>query len=230
MEALRTLLLCGGVSFLSNEKFLLADSNSRSDRKWRLCRWAGALFLLVGMLHALAGFASATLPPGHKVVCSAAGGCSTTLDATFPFDAPTWNRVRQDFTSKAKFDSYAAQPAVRVTNGLLVLLKSWPLALLLAFIAMALFRLGEGRSSLIRATLWVRAAAVAALVTAMIPPLVPSLQASLLMAGTPQGPGWVLALDVRAFLDGLLLASAATAVAWALTAANKAQAELDRFV
>jgi hypothetical protein len=64
----------------------------------------------------------------------------------------------------------------------------------------------------------------------MIPPLVPSLQASLLMAGTPQGPGWVLALDVRAFLDGLLLASAATAVAWALTAANKAQAELDRFV
>lgn len=201
-----------------------------TSRQRSLCRWSAILFIIVGALQAAAGLASVFLPAGQKLICSAASGCLAAPDTALPLEAATWSQMLRNPELMAKFEAHGSEPIIRLLNGILMLFQSLPLAALLSATAMALFGLArEGMLS--QATnVWIRRAALAALVMAFVPPLIPSLQASLLAAGTPEGASWIVSLELVAFMKGILLALAAVAIAWAMTAASEAHAELKRFV
>lgn len=218
-----------GNLFLSNRKNVMQDGYSLSAGKARVCRIAGALFLL---------FAAVTLcePIGTGVLLApqfACGeqGCTWTQRPWYLLDEEGQKAVSASPAAERTFAAYAERPLVRMGIAGTSAIGAWPFAALLLLVGLALRRLGRGGGEALAAALArLRWAATAALVWAIARPVSDALMASLLSSGTPGGAEWQIPIDLGDMGTALMLAVAAYAVVWALEAGLRAQRDLQSFV
>lgn len=207
----------------------MSHSYSLSNRQARACRVVGALFLFAPAFM-IALTIAAAVPGGAEVLCE--------KDDCGYYDAvkealPDESRTKLD-TSKAveaRFERHLDDPWV--TAGLDALsvgefVPGWALAI---FVGIALRRLGaRSRDGLVAALPWLRRAGWAALAMAVAMPLIASLRAMLLLPGIDGYRSWYFVVDGNVLGQNLMLAFAAIAVSWALSAGSRAQADIAEII
>ena len=173
----------------------------------------------------------AAVAPGPYWNCDAEQRCRGGADAANLLPDETLARLKSDIKARDRFDSWVAEPGVRVGLAAIVLLESGPMAFLFLAVGMALRRLGQQRQQALADALpWLRRASRAAIALAVARIVCPILQAALLYNGV--GGSRALSNPIQmdtAFLF-LLLAFAAYATIWALEAGIRAERELADFV
>lgn len=198
-------------------------------RKARICRIAGAIFLILAALtttHVLvAGFA-----PGPAFDCND-GPCRWTVRPARMLADDQRVVVMASPKVEGRFNAYVAKPIVRLALAGVTIVQMGPFAMLLVGVGAALRRLG-GRSGdpLGTALPWLRFASLAALTDAVAAPLGSSLMESLLSLGMPEGGHWILAVNFNEIGIALMLGIAAYATVWALEAGLQAQRDLAEIV
>ncbi len=224
-----------GKEFLSNRKNVVKDSYFTSSswlppRKARLCRVAGALFLLAAAI--MPGvIAFAGLTPGASPVCGGGYGCMWNMRPTTLLPEETRMGIELSPAARRTFEAYAMRPDVRLGLAAVDAITSLPFAVLLLSVGLALRRLGgRGADTLAQALPWLRRASMAAMVWTLLGPVYESVLETLLSPGTPDGLSFITTFYLADIAGGLLLAFAAYAAIWAVEAGLKAQRDLDDFV
>ncbi len=208
---------------------MMSNDYSLPLRKARICRLAGAVFLLCAICTAL-GIATIAIWPGPSMQCGAAG-CVWTSRPSIMLDDDEMAKVQASPVAERIFDAHVARPIVRLGIAGITAIESVPFAILLLGVGVGLRRLG-GRADdpLARALPWLRRASQAALVWAVARPLSESLMESLLSIGTPSGAHWYINVDLLDIGTAVMLGSAAYATVWALEAGLRAQRDLAEIV
>lgn len=215
--------------FLSNRKNTVQGNYLLPSRKARICRVAGALFLLLAAFTA-GGVGVAALLPGVAAACAKVG-CTMTNHLADQLPEEDRAKIAASPQAGRKFDAYLARPLVRLGVAGIAALDAAPFALLLLGVGLALRRLGgRGDDPLGKALPWLRRASLAAIVRALLTPFTGSLMAMLLYPGTPAGPHWAITVDFGGISVALALAVAAYAAVWAIEAGVQAQRELAEIV
>ena len=205
------------------------DSYSLPSGKARICRVAGAIFLLCAVAMWL-GIALTGILAGAPVRCVDTG-CVVSVQPGELLDADVVAKVQSSPAAQQTYATYVHRPLVRLGIVGIMLIETGPFAMLLVGVGMALRSLGGGgREALARALKWLRRASQAALAWAVARPISDSLMDSLLSAGTPDGAQWQISIDSANIGTALMLGIAAFATVWALEAGLKAQRDLADFV
>ncbi|WP_294299318.1 hypothetical protein [uncultured Sphingomonas sp.] len=206
----------------------MPDLYSLPPKKARVCRIAGAIFLV---------FAAVTLVepvvlsiwPAPTFGC--AEGCHWKSRPIAMLDDDVQAEVEAAPGGEAKLAIYIDRSVVRAGIFGVSLIDSLPFAALLMGVGIALRRLGSARGNRLGQALpWLRRASLAAILWAFAQPISQSLMASLLSPGAPEGEYWYFMVDFVDVGTGLMLAIAAYAAVWALEGGLKAQRDLDEFV
>ncbi|MFD1788990.1 hypothetical protein ACFSC3_15600 [Sphingomonas floccifaciens] len=197
-------------------------------RKARICRIAGAIFLVLATCSALEAVVL-SLWPAPAFSCH--DGCRANTRPVEMLDDDEKAKVVATPGAEQKLDAYVGRPIVRAGIFGVTLIDSVPFATLLLGVGIALRRLGgRGENPVAQALPWLRRASLAAIVWALAQPVSNSLMASLLSIGTPSGPHWYITINLVPIGTGLMLAIAAYATIWALESGLQAQRDLDAFV
>ncbi len=207
----------------------MSDSYSLSNRQARACRVVGALFLLAPAL-VMALTVAAAVPGGAEVICDK-DDCGYYDAAKEALSDESRTKLETSKAVEARFERHLDDPWV--TAGLDVLsvgefVPGWALAIL---VGIALRRLGaRSRDGLVAALPWLRRAGWAALAMAVAMPLIASLRAMLLLPGIDGYRSWYFVVDAGVLGQNLMLAFAAIAVGWALSAGSRAQADIAEII
>lgn len=199
------------------------------DRKARLCRIAGRVFILFAVVN-VATLALWLRGPAPHTYCVPMT-CWITSEPLTLLDENDRTTLAASPDRARAFAAHVAQPRVRIGIMAIRAIKAVPFSFMVMGIGIALLRLG-GRSGdpLARALPWMRRASIAAILWALAKVLVDSLMATVLSAGLPEGFTYYFAAEWNEVGTALMLALAAYAMAWALEAGIKAQRDLDEFV
>jgi len=207
----------------------MSDVYSLPNRKARICRLAGAAFLVVAGCLAV-GVAAVLFLPELARLCDGTT-CELTTGPLELLPTDVRRVVTASPAARAAFDAYVARTPVRLGMAGAAFVEEAPFALLLLSVGLALRRFGSGAAdALSQALPWLRRASIMAFVWALAPSVSSSLVAMLLYPGTPEGPHWFFTLDVGSIGTALMLAIAAYATVWALEAGLKAQRDLADFI
>lgn len=206
----------------------MSNAYSLPRAKARICRIAGATFLVIAAATMSSILVSASLP--EIVGTCAKLGCEVTGPAS-RLSTEDQAQVAASPAAQRRFDDYLATRLVRAGLAGVAVLETVPFAVLLMSVGLALRRFG-GRAAdpLARALPWLRRASIAAIAGALAGPFHDSLLVMLLYPGTPAGPHWMIVLDFQSMALALMLAVAAYATVWALEAGLRAQRELAEIV
>ena len=206
---------------------------SYSLSRWqaRVCRIAAALFIVVALAQAAALLFSIVAPnTTMRSHCDAAGCATTSLrDPAFPEQVQT--RIASIPGGAARLMAELDRPALRLGLAAVDLIDQLPLILLLACVAVAMWRLSaRGDDDLSRAIPWLGWASMAALFDALGSPLAQSGRTSMLLSAIGPDRMFYIELELRALLMNLLLAFAAFVVTWALASGNRARRDIAAIV
>lgn len=215
--------------FSSNRKNIVNDSYFLPQRKARVCRIAGIIFLIIATMWGVGAVAQSSIP-GWSVLCSEAG-CHQRADLVGLLPDKEQAAVSGNPAARARFADYVALSPVRMGLACLVLFDEGFLIFLFVAVGLTLRRLGgRGGRVLARALPWLKRGALSAVLWAVAQPLTDSLRPMLLFPGTPGGAAWYFGFDLTVAGPALLLAIAAYATAWGLEAGIKAERDLADFV
>lgn len=207
----------------------MTDRHFLPSGKARICRLAGAVFLLCAVAMGI-GVALTGILAGAPPHCFDRD-CRVSLQPADLLKGDVATQVHASPAARQTYAAYAHRPLVRLGIIGVTLISAGPFALMLAGVGLALRRLGgAGRDALARALTWLRWASLAALAWAVARPLSESLMDSLLSGGTPGGAEWKITIDSASVGTALMLGIAAFATVWALEAGLKAQRDLAGFV
>lgn len=209
----------------------MQDSYDLPSRKALACRWASAFFALIAIIAFATPIAmiAITGDPMAKWVCNTTRDCGFVDGSQAFLDAEEWQAMSRSPAAANRFADYVARWPIKIGGAVLSILSTFPFALLMFAVAMALRAFGTARgiASGIR---WMRLAAWAAIGAALASPLIGLLWSVLLLPGTPHGPGFRIEIDSGPLMLHLLLAFASFAVVWALDAGLRAQRDLAEIV
>ena len=209
----------------------MQNSYDLPPRKALACRWASAFFALIAIIAFATPIAmiAITGDPMAKWVCNTTRDCGFVDGSQAFLDAEEWQAMSTSPAAADRFADYVARWPIKIGGAVLSILSTFPFALLMFAVAMALRAFGTARgiASGIR---WMRLAAWAAIGAALASPLVGLLWSVLLLPGTPHGPGFRIEIDGGPLMLHLLLAFASFAVVWALDAGLRAQRDLAEIV
>lgn len=209
---------------------MMSDDYSLPSRKARICRVAGAVFLVLAALNVTALGAWLIAPEPH-IYCDDAG-CRLRSEPQTLLDEEDRAVVQASSASQNKFARHVARMDVRLALAGVKTLTTLPFALLIFGMGMALRRLGGAAGNPLGAALpWLRRASIAAILWTLSRLVADSLTATLLAPGT-HNDGYLFYLysDWGEVATALMLAVAAYATVWALEAGLKAQQDLAEIV
>lgn len=219
-----------GKIFSSNRKIMMQDSYSLPQRKARLCRLMGAIFLASALIIVVV-IAVAGLSPGASPACGGGEDCAWNARPVKLLDEDVQAQVLASPATLRTFQAYVARTDVRLGIAGVEAINLGPFAALLLGVGLALRRLGgSGTNALGSALRWLRLSSIAAIVWALTSPVYDSLLATLLSPGTPTGPALITYIYLNKIGGGLLLALAAYAAVWAVEAVLEARRDLDGFI
>lgn len=209
---------------------MMSDAYSLPARKARICRLAGAFFLILGAMH-FVGLGMWLVGPAPHVYCDDTG-CRWKSEPLTLLDEEDRAVVAASPGNLRRFLAHVERPDVRVALFGIQQMRAVPFALLILCVGMALRRLG-GRAAdpLARALPWLRRGSIAAIIWAIFQPLAASLTATVLTSGMPDADyAFYIAADWGEVGTALMLALAAFATVWALEAGVQAQRDLAEIV
>ncbi len=170
------------------------------------------------------------VPGGAEMICNE-DDCGYYSAAKEALPDETLRKLEGSKAVEARFQRYLEDPWVTTPLDMLSVGEFVPGWALMLFVGVALRRLGaRSRDGLIAALPWLRRAGWAGLAMAIVAPLFASLRAMLLLPGIDGYRSWYFVVDFGVLTQNLMLAFAAIAVGWALSAGSRAQADIAEIV
>jgi len=219
------------MKFLSNRKNIMSDSYHLPPLKARICRIAGAVFLLIALLR-LIFLTTWMIGPAPALYVDGSGFEWKSEPLTLLDEADRATLAASPSQAR-RFVAYTTRWQTRWMLAAIVQLQRIPFIVLIASVGIALLRFGgSGGDPLAQAVPWLRRASIAAILCALAVPFVDSLTATVLGPGLPdyEGDIYFTVLDFANVYSVLMLAIGAYAAIWAIEAGLKAQRDLADFV
>ena len=205
----------------------MTDSYFLPERKARICRRFGALFLAAAAYWAV-GTVTGMVAPGLRVVCDVPAPCRANADPVVLLTEDEQAEVARDPALRRHADAQAARVGVRVGLALVGFAADAPVVVVLLAVGLALRRLGtRGDRVLMRAVAWLKLASRAAVIWTVVQILHRGFRSFLIWWGSDY---LRFPIDLNHVPLPLLLSIGAYATAWALEAGLRAERDLADFV